>query len=221
MKVLFALGVCVSLSVTPAAFAADSFAIALTTPTGTLHGSLLLPAGEAPVPVALIIAGSGPTDRDGNSALIATKNDSLKMLAEALAEAGFASVRYDKRGIAASAAAGPAESDLRFEHYVQDATAWLEYLADDPRFPSTTVIGHSEGALIGLLAAIDRNVPYVSIAGPAVDAATLIRRQLEGRLPPDLAAEHQRILAELEAGSTVADVPAPLASIYRASVQPY
>ncbi|MBH9787677.1 alpha/beta hydrolase, partial [Clostridioides difficile] len=55
-------------------------------------------ASPSPSPVALIIAGSGPTDKDGNSAL-AGKNNSLKMLAEGLAQQGIATVRYDKRGL--------------------------------------------------------------------------------------------------------------------------
>jgi pimeloyl-ACP methyl ester carboxylesterase len=207
----------------PATSLADE-AIELSTPTGTIHGTLLLPADasiETPVPVVLIIAGSGPTNRNGNSALLAAGNDSLKMLAEALAEAGFASVRYDKRGIAASAAAGLVEADLRFEHYVEDASAWLLQLSGDSRFSSVGVIGHSEGALIGMLAAEKAAVPFVSIAGAATDAATLIRHQLQDRLPAELAAPAEQILAALEAGELVADVPPQLAWLYRPSVQPY
>ena len=75
--------------------------------------------------VVLIIAGSGPTDRDGNSQGIKGKNNSLKLLAQDLAKAGYASVRFDKRGIAASGAAATSESALRFETYVQDAASWL------------------------------------------------------------------------------------------------
>lgn len=63
----------------------------------TLYGSLLIPGHKVKPPVILLISGSGPTDRDGNSSALQGKNDSLKMLAEELAIAGFASVRYDKR----------------------------------------------------------------------------------------------------------------------------
>ena len=117
--------------------------VELVTATGTLYGSMRRPAGSAPVPVALIIAGSGPTDRDGNSPIIGGRNDSLKLLASALAARGIASVRYDKRGIAASAAAGPDESALRFGAYVDDAAAWVAQLAADPRHLGVVVIGHS------------------------------------------------------------------------------
>jgi pimeloyl-ACP methyl ester carboxylesterase len=172
-------------------------------------------AGKAPV--VLIVAGSGPTD-DGNS----LANDSLKMLAAALADAGFASVRYDKRGIGASRAAGPAESALRFDTYVDDAVAWIAKLKSDPRFGRIAVIGHSEGSLIGMLAARRGGADaFVSIAGPAQAAGAVLRGQLAGKLPPDLAASSERILAGLEQGKTDADVPPALAALYRPSVQPY
>ncbi len=74
----------------------------------------------------MIIAGSGPTDRDGNQALM--KNDSL------IASKGIAALRYDKRGIAESAAAAPREEELRFETYVADAVQWITWLRRDPRF---------------------------------------------------------------------------------------
>jgi alpha-beta hydrolase superfamily lysophospholipase len=196
--------------------------IALETASGTVAGSLRLPAGVSKAPVVLIIAGSGPTDRDGNSAMIPGRNDSLRMLAEALAQAGLASVRYDKRGIGASRSAAPDESQLRFDTYVEDAAAWIAKLKADPRFSSVAVIGHSEGALIGMLAAERAGASaYVSLAGVAEGPGALLRKQLAGKLPPPLAADNERILASLEQGKTVAEVPPALAAMYRPSVQPY
>jgi len=116
-----------------AAHAAEQ-AIELETKTGTIKGTLTLPSASSQVPVVLLIAGSGPTNRNGNAPVAAGRNDSLKMLAASLADLGVASVRYDKRGIAASSAAGPAESDLRFDNYVQDAASWVTKLARDSRF---------------------------------------------------------------------------------------
>ncbi len=194
----------------------------LETPAGTLAGTLALPASSAKPPVVLIIAGSGPTDRDGNSAMLPGHNDSFRMLATALAEAGFASLRYDKRGVGASLAATPSESALRFDTYVDDAAAWIAKLKADPRFGPVTVLGHSEGALIGMMAARQGGAAaYVSVAGIADGIGTILRRQLAGKLPPDLAAANERILASLEAGTTVAEVPAQLMVFYRPSVQPY
>ncbi|MCF9009486.1 alpha/beta hydrolase, partial [Pseudomonas carnis] len=90
--------------------------ISLDTGSGQLFGSLLLPQSDKPVPVVLIIAGSGPTDRNGNSA-DGARNDSLKRLAWVLARHNIASVRYDKRGVAASLAATPAERNLTLGAY--------------------------------------------------------------------------------------------------------
>ena len=84
---------------------ASSDPIVLETGRGTIYGTLEIPKGDDLVPVALIISGSGPTDRDGNN-ILAGKNNSLKFLAEGLALKGIATVRYDKRGVAESVAAG-------------------------------------------------------------------------------------------------------------------
>ena len=194
----------------------------LTTATGIIHGTLDLPSSIGPFPVALIIAGSGPTDRDGNSAMLAGKNNSLKMLAQSLAAANIASLRFDKRGIAASAAAGPKEADLRFENYVDDAAAWVEQLRHDKRFSTVTIIGHSEGALIGAIATA-RTHPnaFISVAGVGRSAGLVLREQINSKLPAPLFQANENILRELEAGRTTEDVPPALKSMYRASVQPY
>jgi pimeloyl-ACP methyl ester carboxylesterase len=194
--------------------------IELHTTSGSIKGSLLLPHGTQQVPVALIIAGSGPTDRNGNNPM--AKNDSLKMLARALAEGGIASVRYDKRGVGESAGALTNEADVVFTDIVKDAAGWISKLADDTRFSRVIVIGHSEGSTIGMLAARQSSASaYVSIAGPSMKAAAGLRSQLKGRLPPALTAHNEAILVSLERGETVTDIPAPLMTLYRPSVQPY
>lgn len=204
----------------PAVRATDS--VRLETATGTLHGTLELPAGARPVPVVLIIAGSGPTDRDGNSRLLPGPNNGLRQLAESLAARGIASVRYDKRGVGASAAAGRSEAELRFDHLVDDAAGWLRQLRADGRYSSVSVIGHSEGSLIGMLAAARAGADgAVSLAGSGRRASDLIRGQLLGQLPPALRERSDAILAGLEAGRTTDSVPPPLLVLYRPSVQPY
>lgn len=209
------------LSGSSALFAAEQ-PVELDTPTGVIKGTLTVPPGAAKVPVVLIIAGSGPTDRDGNTPLVSGKNDSLKLLAAALRDHGVASVRYDKRGIAASSGAARSESDLRIEDYVRDAASWVMKLASDSRFSGVVVLGHSEGSLIGLLASQRSPVAaFVSVAGPAEKAAATLRRQLRGRLPADLAARSEELLTSLEAGRTAGEVPPPLFALYRPSVQPY
>jgi len=192
----------------------------LDTGCGVLQGSLLLPKSERAVPVALLIAGSGPTDRDGNNP--AGRNDSLKRLAQGLAKMGVASLRYDKRGIGASQAAGPDERGLSVEGYVSDALAWGEKLKGDPRFSELILIGHSEGALIASLAAPKSEAAaLISIAGSGRPIDELLREQLQGRLPPALLATSHYLIDELKAGRAHAEVPEPLQVLFRPSVQPY
>ena len=97
--------------------------ISLDTGSGELFGSLLLPKSDKPVPVVLIIPGSGPTDRNGNRA-DGARHDTPTRLAWVLARHNIASVRYDKRGVAASLAATPDERNLTLDAYVADAVAW-------------------------------------------------------------------------------------------------
>ena len=207
--------------ISPATVSRADLSMSLRTRSGQISGSLALPSnGGEKVPVVLIIAGSGPTDRDGNG--LGGRNDSLKMLALALADAGFASVRYDKRGVGASAGAAVREDALRLDSYVQDAAGWIDALAGDVRFSGVAVVGHSEGSLIGMLAVTGRPVrAFASIAGAAQGASSVLRQQLHGKLPPELAAHHETILSSLERGLVVSDVPAALAFLYRPSVQPY
>ncbi|MFG0866148.1 alpha/beta hydrolase [Pseudomonas sp. FYR_7] len=188
---------------------------------GVLHGSLLLPQQGTPPPVVLIIAGSGPTDRDGNNPA-GGRVDNLKRLALLLANANIASVRYDKRGVAASQPATPDERDLSVERYVADVVAWGHKLKADPRFGSLILIGHSEGALIASLAAEQAGASaVVSLAGSGRPMAEVVREQLAERLPPAQLARGSALLDRLEAGQTSLDVPAPLRQVFRPSVQPY
>ncbi|MBA3895464.1 MAG: alpha/beta fold hydrolase [Gemmatimonadales bacterium] len=222
LGVLILLSACGSATEPPPPAQAAESAVRLETATGTIHGSLLLPSSAGPHPLVLLHAGSGPTDRNGNSVLVPGANNSLKLLAERLAARGIASVRYDKRGVAASAAAAPSESDLRFETYVDDAVAWVRQLRVDPRFRTITVLGHSEGSLIGMLAAEQaRADAFISVAAPARRASDILREQLRPQLPAELWQESERLLAELEQGRTTEAVPPALASLYRPSVQPY
>ena len=195
--------------------------VSLTTDQGTLHGSLLLPQSDRPLPVALLIAGSGPTDRNGNNPE-GGHNDALKKLAQVLARNGIASLRYDKRGVAASRSATPDERDLSVERYVADASGWARQLKDDPRFDRVILIGHSEGALIASLAAADSPADaLVSIAGPAYPIGQVLDMQLAMRLPPALLAESRHILANLIRGTLQPEVPEALQVVYRPSAQPY
>lgn len=199
-------------------------AVTLKTQEGEIKGKLLLPAGVKACPVVLVIAGSGPTDMDGNSAVGNLKNNSLKFLAEGLAGNGIASLRFDKRGVATSVAAGKEESELRFEDYVNDVTGWIDWLSKDKRFTAIVVAGHSEGALIGMLACKERprTNGCISMAGAGRPAYELIEAQvLAQQNPVSVQKEVASINESLKNGRTVGEVPVYLQSLYRPSVQPY
>lgn len=191
----------------------------LDTTSGELDGTLLLPQKAPPVPVALIIAGSGPTDRNGNNP--AMTNNSLKLLAEGLLNQGIASVRYDKRGIGKSAGAAITEADLRFGHFVDDTASWINKLNSDPRFSHVIVIGHSQGSLIGMLASRQARVDqFISLSGPAKPAGNLLKEQAKSQ-PDDIRQEIENIVTQLENGQTVKGINPLLASLFRPSIQPY
>jgi pimeloyl-ACP methyl ester carboxylesterase len=204
------------------AYAAMSRAVALAVPGGQLHGTLTMPRALDCPPLVVMLAGSGPTDRDGNSALLPGRSDSLKQLAQALAEQGIATLRYDKRGVAASKAAAPDESVLRPATHAADAAAWLRQLHDSQRYASVTVLGHSEGSLIGMLAVRQAGADgFISLAGPAQGASVLLRRQWLPRLTPELARATNSMLASLEQGKARQPARPELQAVFRPSVQPY
>lgn len=196
-------------------------AVTLQTEVGPLHGTWLAPA-DAPRAAGVIIAGSGPTDRDGNSAQ-GIRASTYRLLAEGLAEQGIATVRYDKRGVGESLFTGMAEQDLRFSHLVDDAIGWAEQAAEQAGLPCAWLIGHSEGALVAL-AATDRDTSaicgLVLISGAGRPARIVLEEQLGPQLPEPMRTRAFAALAELEAGREVEPIPG-LEALFRPSVQPY
>ncbi len=191
----------------------------LNTEKGQLKGTLLVPENLKNIPVVLIISGSGPTDRDGNNVMM--KNNSLKYLAEDLAGNGIASLRYDKRGVGESKPASIPEVDLKFGNFVDDAVGWVKQLKNDGRFNRVYILGHSEGSLIGILAAQQVDVQgFISVAGAGESADKLISEQLKSQ-PDTITKMADPILHDLIEGKTVNDIPPILFSLFRPSIQPY
>jgi pimeloyl-ACP methyl ester carboxylesterase len=190
------------------------------TPTGELHGTLTVPILKGTFPVALIIAGSGPTDRNGNNAQM--KNNSLQMLAHELAAQGIASLRYDKRGVGASKEALISQEKLRFEDYAEDAKAWAAELKADSRFRKLIVIGHSEGSLLGLLACEQADV-FVSLAGAGRPIDVILKEQLTAQLSGQKKLLRTAVegISKLKKGEQVEDVPTELIALFHPSIQPY
>lgn len=195
--------------------------IVLETATGKIYGSITVPTKprRGKFKLALLIAGSGPMDRNGNNPMM--KNNSLKMTAYGLSENGIAVLRYDKRGIAQSKDAGINEADLRIENYIDDATAWVDLLKKDKRFTDVVIIGHSLGSLIGILAAQQSATDkFISIAGFGQSFDLLLKEQLKGQ-PDFIKNEAYPIIDSLAQGDTVTKVSPMLYSLFRPSVQKY
>jgi pimeloyl-ACP methyl ester carboxylesterase len=187
-----------------------------------LFGSLRTPTAAKPGPAVLLIAGSGPTDRDGNSTMPGVRPANLKLIAEGLAAAGVPSLRYDKRAIGKSAPAALSEADLRFTTAVDDAVLFARLLKAQPSVTCVILLGHSEGALIAALAAQKiETCGVIEASGIGRPLGVVLREQLAAQnLPPPVMAQIETALTELEHGRQIANVPG-LEALFRPSIQPY
>lgn len=183
-----------------------------------LRGVLWRPASATgATPVVLLIAGSGPTDRDCNQApLLLT--DTYRLMASALAQQGVASLRFDKRGVGQSGR-NFSTADVTLEDFVSDALAMIAHLRRDPRTASITLAGHSEGGLIALLAARAAPVDALALlAAPGRTMGVLVREQLARQLDDAQMAAADRALAAVRAGQPLEGVPAPLQRLFNPTV---
>jgi uncharacterized protein len=170
----------------------------------------------------VIVAGSGPTDRNGNSVL-GLRTDTYRLLAEALAERGISSVRYDKRGVGGSAATAVSETALRVAHLSDDAMAIANWMREQQGIASVVLMGHSEGGLLALLGSGRINpAAIVLLSTPGRKLGPILREQFSRPgTHPAIASEALRIVAALERGEDVPDVSPHLTAAFRPSVQPY
>ncbi len=186
---------------------------------GFLEGTLCIPDAMQDSILTVFISGSGPTDRDGNSGHM--KNNGLRMLADSLAKAGIASLRFDKRGIGESQIKDLAESTIRFENFSNDVITWTGYVDSLYRFKKKFIIGHSEGSLLGILACQTLECDgFISLAGAGRPIHEILGEQL--RKQPFL--DYDRvysILDSLKLGHQVKVQDPALNMVFRGSVQPY
>lgn len=193
--------------------------ISIRLPDGHLEGTLIVADTTKQTPVVLIIPGSGPTDRNGNNPM--AKSNNLKMLADSLAKHHISSLRIDKRGIGKSRIDHFNEANLSFDDFVNDAILWIKKLKNDKRFSKVIIAGHSQGALVGLLAACKTNPDaYISLAGTGYKIGHVIKKQLSQALP-SIKKNAYQIIDSLEAGRQVQKVPGLLFALFRPSVQPF
>jgi len=184
-----------------------------------INSVLTLPKIGNQVPLAIFIAGSGPTDLDGNNP--AMKNNSLRYLSDALVASNIATLRFDKYGIAKSAVPNFDESKLTFDHYVNHVVSMIEQMKSKG-FSNIYIVGHSEGSLIGMAAIQKTNVKgFISMAGAGFPADEILKTQLKPQLPPQMYSTVLKLLDSLKNGHQVTTAPQELNSLFHASVQPY
>lgn len=193
---------------------------------GKISATMDVPA-EGSDTAVLLVAGSGPTDRNGNSAA-GLSTYCYKMLGEALAEGGYAVLRYDKRGIAQSPIPAEDVPNLVFEDYIDDARTCVEYLRGEG-YKRVIVAGHSEGGLIAMALAAEEGANLdgvVLLCAPGYNMAEILNYQLSQQLVPaymGLMVKSAKIIESLKAGQMVAieDIPNELLGLFHPTVQPF
>jgi pimeloyl-ACP methyl ester carboxylesterase len=180
-----------------------------------VDGTLLTPDGIEQPPLVIFIAGSGPTDRNGNQALM--KNNMLKKLAESLSERGFATFRYDKR-VVKQLRTRNLDKNIRFDDFVTDAKSVINHFKST--YSNLIVAGHSQGSLVGLLALDAGANGFISLAGAANSIDQIILEQIS-KSAPFFTADTKRVLDLLKSGQTTTDFPPALSSIFNLDLQPF
>ena len=181
-----------------------------------LGGTLTVPrAANGKMPVVVIIAGSGPTDRNGNS-MMGIRPNSYAQLAWRLAERGIASLRYDKRVLPATKGPAVDITRLTLEDFAADARAAAESLARDTRFSKVILLGHSEGSSLALIAA--RQGPpvaaVVSVSGLGRPLGVVMREQLARQFDSATLVRYDTAMAQYLRGETPKDVPPALGVLF-------
>ena len=193
---------------------------------GSISATLERPATNSDTAI-LIIAGSGATDRNGNSGTALSTN-SYKMLSDELVAKGFAVMRYDKRGIGLSTIPAADVPNLTFDNYIDDARACAEYLRSEG-FDRVFLAGHSEGGEIATIIAADNPElinGVILLCAPGYPIDEILISQLSAQLTPtylELMASVENIISTLKQGSMVniSDIPTELLSLFHPSVQPF
>lgn len=180
-----------------------------------INGTLLTSIDANKPDLAILIAGYGPTDRDGNQNFLKTNN--IKKLAIGLTKNGIASFRYDKR-IVKQIRQNNVDKNLSFDDFVTDAIDVLDYFKNLNQYNKIYIVGHDQGSLIGMLAAKDKADGFISIAGAGQTIDSVIIEQIE-KTAPQFTADTKRIFNILKSGKTTTDYPVALSSIFNIETQ--
>jgi pimeloyl-ACP methyl ester carboxylesterase len=182
-----------------------------------IDGTLLELPDSRTNTLAILIAGSGPTDRDGNQNFL--KNNSLKSLAVALTNQGISTFRYDKR-IVKQLLINNIDKNIMFDDFVTDAVSVLNYFKNQNKYQHIVIIGHSQGSLVGMLAAPEGATGFVSLAGAGQAINEVITEQIT-KTAPMFSEDTKRVFEIMKTGQTTTDYPPALFSIFNPEIQPF
>lgn len=179
-------------------------------------GTLLMPKTEKPS-LIILLAGSGPLDKDGNTNFL--KGNMLKKLAEKLSNAGIATFRYDKHSLR-QIKKGKYDLDYTFDVFIEDASTTLDYFKSKSRFGNIYILGHSQGSLVGMIAANGKADGFISLSGAGQSIDEVITYQVN-LSSPQFTEDTKRVFGILKEGKTTDDFPVALASLFNKPTQPF
>ncbi len=182
-----------------------------------IEGTLLVPNDDTPKPLVIIIADTGPTDRDGNQNF--QKHNALKKLAEGLATHNIASFRYDKR-IVKQIRHRSIDPKLSFDDFVNDAKSVVDKFATNTAFSKIYILGHGQGSLVGMLAVQSNVDGFISVAGSGKPIDQVILDQV-ALMDPSLVEPTTLAFSELKQGKLTKNYPQALESIFNLQTQPF
>lgn len=205
-----------------AVIAAPTVEIHAPSAIGELKGTLVKAPSPA-APVVLIIPGSGPTDRDGNSPL-GINAAPYRLIADGLAASGVSTVRIDKRGMFASAGAVSDANAVTMGDYVDDTRAWISAIRETTGTDCIWLLGHSEGGLVALATAQEDETicGVILLATPGRPLGDVIKEQLRGNpANSPFLSQADAAIDALSAGDRIEtdDLPDPLASLFAPAAQ--
>lgn len=182
----------------------------------TLSGTIALPGDTAtPFPIAVIIAESGPTDRNGNAPTGTLRSNLYAQLAWRLAERGVATLRYDKRVLPVTQG-NVNLAALTLDDLAHDVSAAVASLRGDGRFTAMVLVGHGEGATLAIRAmrfGLDAD-GLVLVAAAGRPMRVILREQLRRQVDDALLERFDSAMNRYLRGDPVGDIPSALEPLF-------
>lgn len=183
-----------------------------------IKGTLFTPETSDAKTLIILIAGSGPTNRSGNS--VGNHNNSLLYLSQELSKNGISVFSFDKRVVANIIAGKNEDRELLFSNQIDDVKDIIDHFKKLKKFQKIVIAGHSEGSLIGMIAAKNNTDGYISLAGAGRTIDKILTDQLLNQMPA-LKADLELSFDQLSKGEKITSTNGYVRSLFRGSVQPF